>query len=167
MAVLVTGGAGFIGSHAAKLLQRSGFRTIVYDNLSRGHAWAAQDRELVVGDIANQQLLGDTLRHYQIDTVVHFAASAYVGESMTFERFMDVLCLLEMEVFKERRIWGPRKARVKVGEPVNLKDHASSYAANKRTVVQDVTLALESSVRQMLDALGADCKTVRDLTSDS
>jgi 1-acyl-sn-glycerol-3-phosphate acyltransferase len=85
----------------------------------------------------------------------------YVSESMTVERFMDVLCLLEMEVLKERRIWGPRKARVKFGDPVDLKDRFSSYKTNRRGAVEQITLALESSVRQMLDALGADCEMVR------
>ncbi len=95
--------------------------------------------------------------------VLQFVAiyDGYVSESMTVDRFLDVLCLLEMEVFNERRIWGPRKACVKVGDPIDLKDHLSSYTANRREAVQDVTLALESSVRQMLDALGADCETVR------
>jgi len=95
--------------------------------------------------------------------VLQFVAiyDGYVSESMTVDRFMDVLCLLEMEVLNERRIWGPRKARITVGDPVDLKDHFSSYKTNRRGVVEDVTLALESSVRQMLDALGADCETVR------
>jgi 1-acyl-sn-glycerol-3-phosphate acyltransferase len=86
----------------------------------------------------------------------------YVSECMTVERFMDVLCLLEMEVFNERQIWGPRKALVKVGEPIDLKDHYSAYKSDRREVVENVTLNLESSVRKMLDALGADCADVRD-----
>ncbi|MGI9455802.1 MAG: lysophospholipid acyltransferase family protein [Aeoliella sp.] len=86
----------------------------------------------------------------------------YVGESITVERFMDVLCLLEMEVFKKRRIWGPRRAHVRVGEPIDLKNHCSSYAANKRDAVQEVTLTLESSVRGMLDEMGARCTLVRE-----
>jgi len=86
----------------------------------------------------------------------------YVKESMTFERFLDVLCLLEMEVRRERKIWGPRKARVKVGEPIDLKDHASAYKSLKRETVRDVTASLESSVREMLDDLERGCKTVDD-----
>lgn len=77
----------------------------------------------------------------------------YVRESMSAERFMDVLCLLEMEVLGERRIWGPRKAMVRVGEPVDLRDHFSQYKADKRRVIQEVTLAVETQVRQMLAAL--------------
>lgn len=77
----------------------------------------------------------------------------YVKTSMTFERFLDVLCLLEMEVCKERKIWGPRMARIKVGRPVDLKDHAAAYAADKRKTLQSVTSLLESSVSGMLAEL--------------
>ncbi len=86
----------------------------------------------------------------------------YVGESMTFERFLDVLCLLEMEVCKERKVWGSRKACVKVGQPIDLKDHASAYAADKRGTVHDITLGLETSVRTMLKELEAGCASVTD-----
>ncbi len=86
----------------------------------------------------------------------------YVIESMTSERFLDVLCLLEMEVCKERRIWGPRKARVKVGEPIELREHMTAYSKDRRATVRDVTLQLESSVRDMLDQLGKDCALVND-----
>ncbi len=94
--------------------------------------------------------------------VLQFVAiyDGYVSESMTVERFMDALCLAEMEVLSQRRIWGPRKARVQVGDPIDLKDHRSSYTKDKRGAVRDVTLALESSVRQMLEALGADGEIV-------
>jgi 1-acyl-sn-glycerol-3-phosphate acyltransferase len=77
----------------------------------------------------------------------------YVRESMTVERFMDVLGLLEMEVLGERRIWGPRKAMVRVGDSVDLRDHFSTYKTDKRGVIQEVTLAVESQIRQMLAAL--------------
>jgi 1-acyl-sn-glycerol-3-phosphate acyltransferase len=86
----------------------------------------------------------------------------YVKESMTFERFMDVLSLLEMEVFKQRMIWGPRKAWVKVGEPIDLHDRARSYQADKRETIQEVTLALENSVRGMLEEMGSNCPLVDD-----
>ena len=86
----------------------------------------------------------------------------YVRESMTVERFMDVLCLLEMEVFKKRRIWGPRKACVRVGAPIDLKEQSSSYAQDKRGAVQNVNAMLESSVQEMLHELGAGCALVRE-----
>ena len=91
----------------------------------------------------------------------------YVIESMTFERFMDVLRLLEMEVLGQRRLWGPRKALVKVGEPVDLKDHAAAYAADRRETVQGITSTLESSVTEMLEAHESGCPLVDDLTTVS
>ena len=105
--------------------------------------------------------------HYEdLWRLLQFVAihDGYVKESMTVERFMDVLGLLEMEVLKKRRIWGPRKARIKVGEPINLRDCASSYTANKRDTVQEVTVALESAVRDMLETLGKS-DLVNDLTA--
>ncbi len=66
-----------------------------------------------------------------------------------------------MEVFKKRRIWGPRKACVKVGQPIDLKVSSSAYADNKREAIQNVNSALESHVRGMLDTMGAECAIVR------
>jgi len=85
----------------------------------------------------------------------------YVGESMNVERFMDVLGLLELEVFKRRRVWGPRKVCVQVAEPIDLKDHFSSYISDKRGTIKHVAAMLESAVRQMLDALETECQALR------
>jgi UDP-glucose-4-epimerase GalE len=82
MRILVTGGAGYIGSHTARLLAEKGFETVIYDNLSRGHRWAVQWGPLVEGDLANRDLLRETLTKHRIDAVVHFAAFIAVGESM-------------------------------------------------------------------------------------
>jgi UDP-glucose-4-epimerase GalE len=80
--ILVTGGAGFIGSLTCKLLARSGFAPITYDNLSTGHAWATHGRRLIVSDLADKDTLCDVMREFRVQAVVHFAASAYVGESI-------------------------------------------------------------------------------------
>ncbi len=80
MAVLVVGGAGYIGSHAAHVLRRKGHEVIIYDNLSTGHKQLAEGFELVVGDIGDSQKLSSLLR--RCDAVMHFAAHAYVGESV-------------------------------------------------------------------------------------
>ncbi|QCX33917.1 UDP-glucose 4-epimerase GalE [Caloramator sp. E03] len=82
MNVLVTGGAGYIGSHTVRLLQRMGKNVIVYDNLSTGHRNAVKQGIFVEGDIFDSELLKDTIRRYSIDSVVHFAAFSLVGESM-------------------------------------------------------------------------------------
>jgi UDP-glucose-4-epimerase GalE len=78
--VLVVGGAGYIGSHAAHTLRRHGHEVIVYDNLSTGHAFLADGFELVVGEIADPAQLSPVLR--RVDAVMHFAGHAYVGESV-------------------------------------------------------------------------------------
>lgn len=80
MAILVVGGAGYIGSHAARALRRSGYEAVIYDNLSTGFRRLAQGFELVEGDIADAARLRPVLA--RVDAVLHFAAHAYVGESV-------------------------------------------------------------------------------------
>jgi UDP-glucose-4-epimerase GalE len=82
MHILVTGGAGYIGSHAVRLFVERGHDVWVYDNLSYGHRAAVPADRLVVGDLADQALLNETLRSHHIDAVVHFAAFALVAESV-------------------------------------------------------------------------------------
>ena len=81
--VLVTGGAGYIGSHACKALARAGYLPIVYDNLSYGHEWAVKWGPFERGDILDRTRLDEVLARYRPDAVMHFAAFAYVGESVT------------------------------------------------------------------------------------
>jgi len=80
MRVLVTGGAGYVGSHAVRELLAARHNVVVYDNLSTGHREFVQDIPLIVGDIADYDLMLSALR--DVDAVMHFAASAYVGESI-------------------------------------------------------------------------------------
>ena len=80
-AVLVTGGAGYIGSHACKALAAAGYVPVTYDNLSRGHRHAVRWGPLVEGDIADRPAVVASLRSHQVSAVMHFAAFAYVGES--------------------------------------------------------------------------------------
>lgn len=79
--ILVTGGAGFIGSHTVRLLQERGFDVLVLDNLSTGHA-AAVSCPLIIGDLSDKNLLRKVFSDYEIDAVVHFAASLIVEESI-------------------------------------------------------------------------------------
>ena len=80
--MLVTGGAGYIGSHAAKALHRAGYRVVVYDNLVAGHRAAVKFGELVDSDIADTAAVRDALKRYEICAVMHFAAFLDVGESV-------------------------------------------------------------------------------------
>jgi UDP-arabinose 4-epimerase len=87
--ILVTGGAGYIGSHTTKSLASNGYQPIVLDNLSTGHRWAVRG-EFVEGTLADYELVCDVLATYRIDSVIHFAANAYVGESMERpEKYFD------------------------------------------------------------------------------
>jgi UDP-arabinose 4-epimerase len=84
--ILVTGGAGYVGSHAAKALAAAGHLPVVYDNLSTGNPWAARWGPMVQGELSDRARLAKTLREYRIDGVLHFAARALVGESLTDPR---------------------------------------------------------------------------------
>ena len=80
-AILVTGGAGYIGSHCCRALDAAGYQPVVYDNLSTGHRSFAAGA-LVVGDIADKATLARTFAEHDIVAVMHFAASSLVGESV-------------------------------------------------------------------------------------
>lgn len=82
MKILVTGGAGYIGSHTAKALARKGCEPITLDDLSAGQREAVRWGELIEGDFGNPALLRDVFQRHKIEAVFHFAASASVGESV-------------------------------------------------------------------------------------
>ncbi len=108
MRILVTGGSGYVGSHAVRELARQGHEVIIYDNLSTGHMALSEGFQLVVGDIADKEKLKRCLDG--VDVVMHFAASSYVGESVAnprkyfgnnVEAALKLLdCLLERSVKK-------------------------------------------------------------------
>ena len=81
--ILVTGGAGYIGSHTVQQLLRDGHDVTVYDNMSQGHRAAVPEDRLVVGDLADTDHLDQVLLGRRIEAVIHFAAFTYVGESVT------------------------------------------------------------------------------------
>jgi len=80
-AVLVTGGAGYIGSHVCLALHEAGYLPVVFDDLSGGHQWAAQWGPLVVGDIRDRSAVAGTLRQFGCEAVIHLAGLISVGES--------------------------------------------------------------------------------------
>ncbi|MCL2546819.1 MAG: UDP-glucose 4-epimerase GalE [Oscillospiraceae bacterium] len=81
--ILVTGGAGYIGSHCVKILQDRGYTPIALDNLVKGHKQAISNAKLYIGDIADRELVANILREHSIDAVMHFAAYSLVGESQS------------------------------------------------------------------------------------
>lgn len=82
--ILVVGGAGFIGSHMVLNLQRAGYVPVVFDNLSKGHRDAVIGAELIVGDIADREMLKQVFTKYQFSAVMHFASFIEVAESVKF-----------------------------------------------------------------------------------
>lgn len=82
MKIFVTGGAGYIGSHVCKMLAQHGHTVVVYDNLSTGHREFVQWGEFEYGDITDYAKLFSALKRHQPNAIIHFAASAYVGESV-------------------------------------------------------------------------------------
>ena len=90
MTVLVTGGAGYIGSHTVRALRATGADVVVLDSLEHGHVEAVLDAPLEVGDIADVELVTDLVARYGVDSVVHFAGYKAAGESMEVpERYFD------------------------------------------------------------------------------
>ena len=88
--VLVTGGAGYIGSHTVKQLRKQGFRTVAYDNLIQGSRRLVLADDFVRGDLADKDLLKKVMADYEIDAVMHFAAHCRVGESVAKpEKYYD------------------------------------------------------------------------------
>lgn len=83
MAILVCGGAGYIGSHINKLLNQQGYETVVFDNLVYGHRELVKWGTLILGDLSDYEAINTVFKQYKIDAVFHFAAYAYVGESVT------------------------------------------------------------------------------------
>ncbi len=102
MAVLVCGGAGYIGSHINKLLNEEGYETVVFDNLVYGHREAVKWGHFIQGDLENRQDIEEVFLKYPVDAVFHFAAYAYVGESVTepekyyYNNVVNTLNLLQM-----------------------------------------------------------------------
>ena len=108
MKVLVTGGAGYIGSHVVKALGERGHDIVVYDNLSTGHEWAVLFGKLVKGDLSDKILLGKVIKEFSPDAVMHFAALIRVEESvkqpLSYYRNNTVNTLNLLEMLKENNI---------------------------------------------------------------
>jgi len=86
VSILIVGGAGYIGSQTAKLVAAAGLEPVVFDNLVYGHEWAVKWGPFVRGDLADRALLVDVMKRHRVEAVIHFAAYAYVGESVTNPR---------------------------------------------------------------------------------
>jgi UDP-glucose 4-epimerase len=94
--ILVTGGAGYIGSHTVKELLENNYNPITFDNLKKGHRQAVLGGSFVEGDLADSKKINEVFKKYRIEAVIHFAAQSYVGESMEKPEFY----------FRENVLWG-------------------------------------------------------------
>jgi len=124
--ILVTGGAGYIGSHVVKELLGKGYQPLVYDNLQSGHRRAVKDGLLIEGDLSDRERLRQTFRSYKVKAVMHFAASCVVGESVKnplkyfINNLRNSIQLLEvMEEFNVNKIVFSSSAAV-YGEPLKI-----------------------------------------------
>ena len=175
--ILVTGGAGYIGSHAVHALCRAGYEVIVLDNLSYGHPEIVKDVlkvELIVGDTNDRNLLDQIFATYNIAAVMHFAAFIAVGESVTepakyyHNNVVGTLNLLEAMLAAEIKKFVFSSTCAIYGMPKEIpmtethpKDPLSPYAASKNMVEQILTdfdhaYGLKSVTFRYFNASGAD-----------
>lgn len=141
--VLIAGGAGYVGSHTAKLLARNGCACVVLDDLSTGHPGAVPRDALVVGDIGDAALLRRVLKTHKTDAVIHLAASAHVAESLRepqkyfHNNVVNSLALLAVD---DLRQGGP--------------SHAFNLGAEQGHSVRDVIAAVATAARSTWRAAG-------------
>jgi len=174
--ILVTGGAGYIGSHAVKALQQADYQVVVLDNLVYGHQDIA-DRlgvELIIGDTNDRPLLDQLFSDRKISAVMHFAAYAYVGESVTQpdkyyrNNVVGTLTLLEAMVAAKIKSFVFSSTCASYGIPQQIpitEDHPQApinpYGATKLMVERilqdfDVAYGLKSVIFRYFNAAGAD-----------
>ena len=172
--ILVVGGAGYIGSHMVKFLARAGYRVVVLDNLSTGHADAVRYGELNVGDMADTALLDRLFHSHRFDAVMHFAAFSLVGESVDDpgkyyrNNVGNTLNLLDAMVRHQVRHFifsstaatfgEPRSDRIDESHPQNP---INPYGRSKLMVEQlladyDAAYGLKSVCLRYFNAAGAD-----------
>lgn len=166
MNILVTGGAGYIGSHTVLELVGRGHRVVVLDNLSKGHRAAVQGVELVHGDTGDAVLVRKLFKQHKVKAVVHFAASSLVGESVRHpagyyhNNLVKGLALLDAMVETGVQCLVFSSTAAVYGEPVEVpipEDHptvpTNPYGATK--------LALEGAMRWYSEAYKLRCTSLR------
>ncbi len=174
--ILVTGGAGYIGSHAVKALQQDNYEVLILDNLVYGHQDIAETlgAELIIGDTNDRALLDKLFSDRQITAVMHFAAYAYVGESVTNpakyyrNNVVGTLTLLEAMITANIKSFVFSSTCASYGVPQQTpitEDHPqspiNSYGASKLMVERilqdfDIAYGLKSVIFRYFNASGAD-----------
>jgi UDP-glucose-4-epimerase GalE len=172
--VLVTGGAGYIGSHAAKALKQAGHRVIVFDNLVAGHREAVRYGDLVEGDITSLDAVRHALREHRIWAVMHFAAFLDVGESVRLpakyyrNNVTGALTVLEAMALEEVKLFVFSSTCATYGEPIETpiteahpQNPINSYGQSKLAVERALphferAHAVHSVALRYFNAAGAD-----------
>jgi UDP-arabinose 4-epimerase len=157
--VFVTGGAGYVGSHACKILARAGYQPVVFDNLSRGHREAVRWGPLVEGDLADRERLVLAFKTYRVSAVMHFAAYAYVGESVSDpalyyrNNLAGTLSLLEAmrEARIDRIVFSSTCATYGLPEQIPIRETAQQIPVNP---YGETKLAIERALRWYGEAYG-------------
>lgn len=180
--ILVTGGAGYIGSHACKALAKAGYTPVAYDNLVYGHEWAVKWGPFEQGDILDGARLGEVIGKYHPVAVMHFAAFAYVGESVSdpgkYYRNNVVGTLSLLDAMRahgvDQIVFSSSCATYGIPETVPISEDApqrpiSPYGASKLMVEQILSdygaaYGLKSVALRYFNAAGADpdCETGED-----
>lgn len=174
MAILVCGGAGYIGSHINKQLYKEGYETIVFDNLIYGHREAVKWGTFVEGDLKNIEDIEAVFQKYEIEAVFHFAAFAYVGESVQepekyyYNNVVNTLNLLQVMkkygckkiIFSSTCATYGEPERIPITEDM-IQKPINPYGATKlmvERILQDYQKAygLEYVVLRYFNAAGAD-----------
>ncbi len=157
--VLVTGGAGYIGSHAAKALHQAGHRVVVFDNLVAGHREAVRYGELVEGDVTDVAAVRSALRRHDIVAVMHFAAFLDVGESVREparyyrNNVVGALSVLEAMVAERRRHLVFSSTCAVYGEPIET-PIAETHPLRPINSYGDTKLAVERALVHFERAYG-------------
>ncbi|MGH6803985.1 MAG: NAD-dependent epimerase/dehydratase family protein [Methyloceanibacter sp.] len=176
--VLVTGGAGYVGAHTCKALSRAGYFPVVVDNLSTGHASFVRWGPLIEADIRDYDAVFSALRSHQVDAVLHFAASAYVGESVADpQKYYDNNVAGSLALLKAMLQAGCLKivfssSCTVYGEPdempireqaLHVSDLAGAHVASVQRLIQGAPSGAFNlgtgrgySVKQVLDAIRAE-----------
>ena len=170
----MTGGAGYVGSHAAKALHRAGYRVVVFDNLSAGHRGAVKYGELVEGDVTDVAAVRGALRRHEAWAVLHFAAFLDVGESVRDpvryyrNNVVGALSVLEAMVAERANCFVFSSSCATYGEPIEspiAESHPqrpiSSYGETKLAVERALVhygraYELQSVALRYFNAAGAD-----------
>lgn len=157
MAILVTGGAGYIGSHIVRGLLFLGEEVIVLDNLETGYSDAVSDAKLIIGDLRDEKLLSNVFENNKIEGVIHFAANSLVGESMKdpykyyHNNFYGTLCLVNSMVKHNinKIVFLSTAATYGVPEEIPIKESNKTQPTN---VYGETKLAMEKMLHWFSNA---------------